>query len=619
MARLNDYAAPAESIDVLKRRFVRQNREIARMNSLQSLRIRSLESEVSHLLSENVLLRKQVINLTQETERLEAAKSLHDGIYDIKSKLDAKLAELSSLATDLGSLPRKMDKMCDEQSDRPKMAESRLRNEDSMGYDDGRLPAIVEDQYYPRRTLEPQELENMVRENQSIFDSPQEPSLIEDHDEPDIQNPSPSPPETNYKSQIESDSPGDTEPEPVLPPTLETRKKKKKSTSIAPLEPVTAEIEQPTSPRNDSGHPKTSGSKRKFCPEDDDQLSSTIDMEDDEFQFSRPTHSPKKQMNPFGLTRRDQSPVKTNIEMTRESTSLGPPKRKVLEPKSSNSNLGSPKKARASSGQDSKVLQRPTKGDENTSSPQKTKDAEKLSEKTLNQRPRVSQIVSSKKEKRTSRPSEYEEAAPSLSALSPHPNAVKVEAESDVSSGIRPSRRRGAVVSYAEPNLRDKMRRPTKEMIDAVALGSRRSSSFQAGRDSLNGEDIQPSGSFSANLVSAEQNPDVFSQDGSSEQLMAMVSRRKRKVSSVPKDDVEPGHPNSGLQKEIENSIADISAQVSQDTSSSKRQTRRHSSNPKMAPLLDNPEILQKTSTYSEQDRLVQQGVVSELRQEEKA
>jgi hypothetical protein len=141
-------------LPIVKRRFVRQNREIARVNSLQSLRIRSLESEVSHLLSENVLLRKQVINLTQETERLEAAKTLHDGIYDIKSKLDAKLAELSSLATDLGSLPRKMDKMWDEQSDRPKVAESRLRNQHSMGYDDGRLPAIVEDKYYPRRTLE---------------------------------------------------------------------------------------------------------------------------------------------------------------------------------------------------------------------------------------------------------------------------------------------------------------------------------------------------------------------------------------------------------------------------------------------------------------------------------
>lgn len=134
---------------------MRQNREIARVNSLQSLRIRSLESEVSHLLSENVSLRKQVINLTQETERLEAGKMLHNGIYDIKSKLDAKLAELSNLAADLGSLPRKVGKICDEQSDRPKqVVESRPRTEDMMEGEDGRLPAIVEDKYYPRRTLE---------------------------------------------------------------------------------------------------------------------------------------------------------------------------------------------------------------------------------------------------------------------------------------------------------------------------------------------------------------------------------------------------------------------------------------------------------------------------------
>ena len=33
----------------------------------------------------------------------------------------------------------------------------------------------------------------------------------------------------------------------------------------------------------------------------------------------------------------------------------------------------------------------------------------------------------------------------------------------------RPSRRQRAAVSYAEPNLRDKMRRPTKELVDAVS------------------------------------------------------------------------------------------------------------------------------------------------------
>jgi hypothetical protein len=180
----------------------------------------------------------------------------------------------------------------------------------------------------------------MVHEDQSIFDSPREPSLMEDHEEPGSQNSSPSPPETTCNSLVDDDSPGEPEPEPVLPPTLETRKKKKKSTSIAALEMVTADTNQPTSPRNDPENLKISGSKRKFCPEEDDQLSSTIDIEDDEFQFRRPTRSPKKQMDPFELTRRDQSPikshvespVKTNIEITKGSSNLGSPKRKVLEP-----------------------------------------------------------------------------------------------------------------------------------------------------------------------------------------------------------------------------------------------------------------------------------------------
>lgn len=129
---------------------------------MQSLRIRSLESEVSHLLAENVSLREQVINLTQEIERLEAAKLLHDGVYEIKGRLDAKLAELNSLVADLGTLPRKAGRLGggkSEQSDRPKATapNSRLRMTDSDYHaevDDGKLPAILEDKYHPRRTLE---------------------------------------------------------------------------------------------------------------------------------------------------------------------------------------------------------------------------------------------------------------------------------------------------------------------------------------------------------------------------------------------------------------------------------------------------------------------------------
>lgn len=236
-----------------------------------------------------------------------------------------------------------------------------------------------------------------------------------------------------------------------------------------------------------------------------------------------------------------------------------------------------------SSNQNPKILNRPTKGDENANSPRKAKDVEILSDNTVNQKPRVSRIVPSTKEKRVSRPAAapLQEQIPRQPALSPHPNALSTEEE----SAGRPSRRRGAVVSYAEPNLRDKMRRPTKELTDAVAFGSRRSSSFQPGRESFDHKEdhghIQSQDSLSAGFVPAEQSFDLLSKDNSSEQLPTMVSRRRRKMSSTQKDENDAGHSSCALQKEIENSLADISAQVSQESLGSRRQTRRHSSNPK--------------------------------------
>ena len=53
------------------------------------------------------------------------------------------------------------------------------------------------------------------------------------------------------------------------------------------------------------------------------------------------------------------------------------------------------------------------------------------------------------------------------------PPPQNINAEGD---GARPSRRARAAVSYAEPNLRDKMRRPTKELVDAIVIADGKSS-----------------------------------------------------------------------------------------------------------------------------------------------
>lgn len=79
---------------------------------------------------------------------------------------------------------------------------------------------------------------------------------------------------------------------------------------------------------------------------------------------------------------------------------------------------------------------------------------------------------------------------------------------------IRPSRRARAAVSYAEPNLRDKMRRPTKELFDAVAGEGK-----YAHRASLKPDDqhsaptsttkvkLEPSSSSSNKLTAVDERP----------------------------------------------------------------------------------------------------------------
>ncbi|KAJ5808929.1 hypothetical protein N7474_010198 [Penicillium riverlandense] len=607
MARLNEIPAPMESIDacesarrcarhpprqqfaltrdslanIVKRRFVRQNREIARVNSMQSLRIRSLESEVTHLLSENVSLREQVITLSQDIERLESAKTLRDGVYEIKSKLDAKLAELSALTTDLGMLPRKVGKLCDERPestnmDRPKSTAPEtkprvMEPEEQGGCDDRKLPAILEDKYYPRRTLELQELRDLVDGNSSITEWPRESTATPAQRDAEEEPPSVELPELSPdESQIDQDTADDSDP--FLPPILETRKKKKKSeSSIARQQP---------SPSGEPTPTLKSGAKRKFSPEQDGGFTPGNVSEDDEFQFSRSSRSPQKQIEPL-----HSSPTQRPVQMKTAPANLG--RRKVLEPKSANTNLGSPRKARPSP-----LTSKPKRREENENSKPSMKGKE-LETKDLNPKAhgyRSGHVPTKEKHTigvaGTQGPIQIQPAPPQEST------EITLDEESitalgEPTAGSRSSRRRGAVVSYAEPNLRDKMRRPTSELIDAVGgKGNRRSSAFQAGRESLSEEgEWHSARTLPADLALADQDP-------SAEQLLAMVSRRKRKVSSTKQQD-DPF--------DMGDSLADLSTKGSKEALAAARQTRRHSSNPKTTGLAVSPgDVNVKSSLWAQ-------------------
>ena len=87
--------APA-NIDEVKRRFIRQNRELAKANSTQSLRIRSLELEVSRILQRNLELREEVLLLRVQVQDARRQTSIGE-MLGFKEEMAARIRALSDL------------------------------------------------------------------------------------------------------------------------------------------------------------------------------------------------------------------------------------------------------------------------------------------------------------------------------------------------------------------------------------------------------------------------------------------------------------------------------------------------------------------------------------------
>ncbi|BCR87022.1 shugoshin family protein [Aspergillus chevalieri] len=608
MARLNESTAPTESIEILKRRFVRQNREIARVNSIQSLRIRSLESEVSHLLSENVSLREQTISLGQELERYEAVKMLHDGVYDIKAKLDSKLAELGSLVTDLGALPRRLGKLCDERAESTGPGHSRLSNLDwrrratDAEYhavtEDGKLPVILEDKCYPRKTLDPQELRDIIHNEECSPRSPEIEEVTPIEKEEERIHFNPELPEGLAGYQIM-----DTDAEKIgtlLPPTLETRKKRKPS-------PVAVnKMERAFSPdavpmHHDMNLSLKSGAKRKFMSEEAELFSSAATEDgDDDFQYSRASHLQSPEDHHTSIYD-EFSPSKTQVEKGGGSRDRGSSKRKVLEPKSTNINAALSKRDRAvrdQKAQDKVHLQDTdcqysTNGRREMSNQKNGMNAEPLAH-DVNRSATEDDSVKHSVECRTSKQN-------SSSA----PEIPEDEASSSALSATRPTRRQRSVVSYAEPNLRDKMRRPTSEFADAVTGGNpRRRSNIQSshpnasdgGDNQINKDLSSKRSSYHFETIDGVQNPsfEIQEEDVASGNPMTTVSQRKRKTLPASSDGpsveaMAPTHPTrhrsiyNGQLTDNEASLENDLVQKNSASSakSATRYARRHSSNPR--------------------------------------
>ena len=140
---------------------MRQNRDIARANSTQSLRIRNLENETSRLLAENLGLREQIIRLQNELENGQAQR-MADHTSAVKSQLETKLLEIGALLSSLGDEPTKKKSPQPGKITRANLSKSPDQKNwknmcslsEAVGGQEGRLPPILENKTYPRRTLE---------------------------------------------------------------------------------------------------------------------------------------------------------------------------------------------------------------------------------------------------------------------------------------------------------------------------------------------------------------------------------------------------------------------------------------------------------------------------------
>lgn len=136
-----------------------------RVNSTQSVRIRNLEGDVSRLLSENITLRERIISLHHEVEK-RPGRAMLDGLSAVKGRLESKLTELGELVQGLGDVTaagerrrsskrRSIDRSSSKRLDSGQRTwRNGLNCSEFTGELEGRLPPILEDKYFPRKTLE---------------------------------------------------------------------------------------------------------------------------------------------------------------------------------------------------------------------------------------------------------------------------------------------------------------------------------------------------------------------------------------------------------------------------------------------------------------------------------
>ncbi|KAF1839219.1 shugoshin [Decorospora gaudefroyi] len=450
MARLNEPPIPpqpsAETIDAVKRRFLRQNRELAKTNSTQSIRIRSLENDCSRLLAENLALREQVLNLHNNIESRPAL----DHIDAVKMQLEAKIQELGGLVAGLAHMKNDKERRRKSHTTTRRKSSQERQWRSGLGLqevENGMLPTISEDKFYPRRTMGADELQHVLEDpdSQSPDIGPPPVSRFENEDPIGFD---PSPATEERQEEIGEDG------EPALSVNLETRKKRRESGPKLNIRRVSV-FESPEEAEEGAAKSLRTGAKRKFSVQEDEDRNQS---KGDAFRFSR-----------------RNAPDALEAEASNEDTRPTSPGRPVLSAKPVNTDpVISPKKQRSS------VSEKPDKPVQPTS---KSRNRPRLNI-TRNAAPELPPLplpdpVPTTEIFLDSLPPKTPAVEDIFSPPSTEPSTQRPESKDtpppgDLSSSDqigqagRPGRRARPQVSYKEPSLSVKMRRPDAKLVDAV-------------------------------------------------------------------------------------------------------------------------------------------------------
>ncbi|KAI5251143.1 hypothetical protein E4T42_04571 [Aureobasidium subglaciale] len=596
MARLNEAPLPIESVDALKRRFVRQNRELAKNNSAQCLRIRALECEVSRLLAENLDLREDIVHL--QAQLSDPRPSIdNSALVSVKDQLQAKLLEFGALVSELGQIQTahpsaQQPKFSDPASWRPAVPAAILSGQAPT------MDGIAEEVCSPGGSMHRNH--HIRRSNHSEPSPDIGPPPVVHFDNEDSIAFDPLSTETRElnnseeHSQYEQAASDSEELHGNLSVNLETRRKRKDSkvqlrrSSLVPQE--LDEDDQPQLTRKSA--------KRKLSVRDVEDDSEKLVVKDD-FKFSR------RSSIAADFSMNEPSIVPTNVLEDTDTPSLMP-ERKVLGNKSVNI---SPRK-----------LSRSTKG---KGDPKKEdaplKPAVKTADRRRSKNPSAKSVTIATTEPETimrtieialppalqaESLSEVEDLVPKtplpefFSPTPSEPSAARDDGRDtpppsglkSMSSGpaalngaSRPSRRARAGVNYAEPNLVSKMRRPTATMANAVDANGRRISNSTSASEKKTMRTVIISGDNMTDSLTRDMGSEAPSPLG---QKMSREQERSFEPSRIPS---ASGRAISalmaGTKKHEDDVCEDLgvyelknSSDVEESSKIKKRGSRRHSS-----------------------------------------